>query len=83
MSGPRDLCIMACVFCRDVTFHNWLAELAPDAGRFDEEEAKDFVTGICGIESRSQLDKEPAAAARFHELVRAPYLAWKEAQHVG
>lgn len=80
MSQTRDLCIMACVFCRDVAFHNYLASLAPDAGRFDEEEAKDFITGICGIESRSQLDKDPAAAAKFHELVRLPFVAWKDAQ---
>lgn len=80
MSRDRDLCIMACVFCRDVEFHNWLASLAPGMGLFDEGMAKDFITGICVIESRSQLDKDPAAAAKFLELVRAPYFAWKEAQ---
>lgn len=76
----RDLCIMACAFCRDVDFHNWLAELAPGAGYFDEEMAKAFITEACGVASRSDLDKDPAAADRFHQLVRAPYLAWKAQQ---
>lgn len=81
MSHTRDLCIMACVFCRDVTFHNWLASLATlPVSEFDEDVAKNFITGVCGIESRSDLDKDPAAAAKFHELVRGPYLAWKETQ---
>lgn len=77
----RDLCIMACVFCRDVEFHNYLAALAPGMGLFDEGMAKDFITGVCVIESRSQLDKDAGAAERFHNLVRLPFLAWKEEQH--
>lgn len=75
----RDLCIMACVFCRDPEFQGWLASRA-GADRKDEAQAKAFILTACGVASRNDLDTNPAAAERFHELVRKPFLAWKERQ---
>jgi hypothetical protein len=81
--STRDLCIMACVFCRDPLFWRWLEELAAAGGTpgiFDEPKAKDFILTICEIESRNELDTNARAAADFHQLVRAPFVAWKEAR---
>lgn len=89
MSGTRDLCIMACVFCRDPLFWRWMHALDAEgnaAGRvtstavFGDAAAKAFILRACQIDSRNDLDTNPAAAERFHALVRAPFLTWKEAQ---
>ena len=76
----RDLCIMACVFCRDPKFLEWVTEqvgssysdIAPP------REAKEFILDRCGIDSRAKLDIDKAAADRFHKLIREPFLAWRE-----
>lgn len=79
----RDLCIMACTFCRDPLFWRYLETLADKGGvstEFNENAAKEFILLACQVESRSELDTKPGAAALFHKLVREPFLAWKEAQ---
>jgi hypothetical protein len=73
--AKRDLCIMACVLCKEPAFQEW-TDLQTGAGR-SEATAKAFVLEKCQIESRTQLDK-PEVAPRFHSLVRKPYLKWKE-----
>lgn len=75
----RDLCIMACTFCRDPLFMAWLTERA--GGAVDQDGAKAFILTACGVTSRNDLDSDSAAAERFHELVRKPFLDWKEASH--
>lgn len=71
----RDLCIMACTFCRDPQFRQWMTREGPS---INEARAKEIILGVCGITSRNALDTDPAAAERFHELVRKPFLEWKE-----
>jgi len=78
MSGPRDLCIMACVFCRDVQFRAWLA--ADCATPATEAEAKDIILSMCGVTSRNDLDTDPIAALAFHKRIREPFMAWKAAE---
>lgn len=78
MTAPRDLCIMACTFCRDRDFWHWMASLAADGpDRFDESGAKAFILNLCCVSSRSQLDTDPTAGARFLSLVRDPFVEWK------
>jgi len=83
MKPTRELCIMACVFCRDAQFLAWLNHLAVLGGEPEglapatEADAKEFITTLCGVTSRNDLDRDPAAAQRFHELVRLPFLEWK------
>lgn len=82
----RELCIMACVFCRDPAFHRWISEelsLIPsyrDTSMIGPGEAgaKQFILMACEIRSRNELDTNPLAATRFHEMIRKPFLAWKE-----
>ncbi len=85
----RDLCIMACVFCRDAEFQGWVREKAAErrilhvGGRLparNESMAKAFILHECEVKSRNELDTNPDAALRFHELVRKPFLEWKEGE---
>lgn len=77
--GPsRELCIMACVFCKDAEFWRWMTSIDPKGAMFDEDGAKTFILTACVVASRNELDTDPAAAARFHELVRKPLVDWKE-----
>jgi hypothetical protein len=81
--STRDLCIMACTFCRDPQFCAWLEHLAGETGdgvKFDEAAAKEFILTACGIESRNELDTNARAADDFHRIVRVPFLEWKEAR---
>lgn len=75
----RDLCIMACVFCRDPKFFEWMQELDGKGSVFVEKDAKTFILVACNVTSRNFLDTDTEAAERFHEYVRKPFLAWKEA----
>lgn len=79
--GPkRELCIMACVFCRDPLFKEWIRKQSPIGTHINDEGAKAFILSLCQVASRNELDTDPAAAERFHRLIRSPFMAWKEAQ---
>jgi len=43
-----------------------------------EAVAADHIRDVCGITSRSELDHNQVGANQFHELIRKPFLAWKE-----
>ena len=83
MKPTRDLCIMACIFCRDPMFLAWVDHMARQSGyvaetKATEADAKEFILAVCEVQSRNDLDRYPQAAYNFHEFVRKPYLAWKE-----
>lgn len=79
MTAPRtrELCIMACVFCKDREFQKWLSDTTSLA---TEAEAKAVILSVCKVDSRNALDTDPIAAELFHELVRKPFLEWKASQ---
>lgn len=86
--SSRELCIMACVFCRDLAFQDWAVKEAAERSHLafggklpwkGEALGKAFILLVCGVSSRNHLDTDPDAAARFHDLVRKPFLEWKEA----
>lgn len=76
----RELCIMACVFCRDTAFQQWAFDNHAKVAFVHEVEAKRFILTACQVTSRNELDTTPSAAELFHTMVRLPFLAWKEAQ---
>ena len=83
--GPRptrELCIMACVFCKSADFQAWLTGLDqiihPGAAAITEADAKAFILRICGVDTRNRLDTVPAAAERFHQIIRLPFMAWRD-----
>lgn len=75
---PGELCIMACTFCADPKFWQWASQSQYECRT--EQHAKDWICGICSIESRKQLDTNKIAAIRFHTLIREPFLAWRAGQ---
>lgn len=72
---PGELCVMACTFCADMRFQYWVST---QCGACDTEaEAKTFILGMCGVESRKDLDSNLVASNRFHKDIREPFLAWR------
>lgn len=75
----RDLCIMACIFCRDPEFKQWAEQMSMEPVKTDAA-AQKFIQAKCGVESRKDLDTNKAAAERFHVQIRIPFGAWKESR---
>lgn len=62
-----ELAKLAGMFCQSTAF--WEFCRADDA-----DEARDWILGVCGIQSRRDLDHNPVAAQLFHDRVRKPYM---------
>lgn len=62
--GP--LCTLAARWCKERLFRDWIGV------NTEAEAAKDIRT-FCGISSRSELDNNPNAAARFNQRFRNPF----------
>lgn len=72
---------LAGILCRDPEFGRFLSERTPScAPVLHTEDAAKTIYAVCGIESRAELDHNPAAAEMFHNEFRLPYLAWQEAR---
>jgi hypothetical protein len=72
--------MQAGIRCGEPAFWRFLNE---EFGReiFDEQEAANFVRQRCGVSSRSALNLDPKAAAKWQEL-DARYMLWlREPQH--
>ena len=67
---------LAGMWCADKTFQSWL-ETDPDNAAPTENGAALCLYELCGIQSRRQLDHDPAAAERFNRLIRGPYMKWR------
>jgi len=83
--GP--LCLLACKWCDDKEFLNYLLNadlhakvITPPILISDpvlpDEYAKKTILFTCGIKSRKELDTNPEAAERFHKYIRIPYAAY-------
>lgn len=70
---------MAGMLARDAQFREWVAIVSGQEG-IREEHAADWIRFICEIESRRDLAKNTAASLRFENLIRKPFVAWKEQQ---
>ncbi len=81
---------LAAALCKNPKFRLWLDRRArhkhgisdwPD-GTYTEEDARGFILKACGIESRSELDRNPVAAAMLQRIRKAFYAyarkAWPE-----
>ena len=82
-----ELARVAGMFTNDSDFHDWLSNTdnsLPDAcfsWTVDawKEYADKFIKAQCGISSKVELDHSATAAASFHERVRRPFVAWRNA----
>lgn len=75
---------LAGMWCANDTFADWMADthsklfdgaLADAEGDIAEASAA-ILRALCGVESRIELDHDEVAAARFHERIRLPYMAY-------
>lgn len=60
-------------------FQRYAQAVAPN---IRPDRVRDWAKWTMKVESLSELDSDPQALARFHELVRRPFAAWSE-QHEG
>jgi hypothetical protein len=75
--GP--LSRLAGQWCGSPEFRAWLASNVLHTGRvIDEDEAATQLRSICAIDSRAQLDSEPAARQLFDSIIRLPFRAYCE-----
>lgn len=70
-----QLARLAGMWCNEPEFWEWL-ETSDDNACHSERGAALCIYGICGIESRAELDNNPEAAEKFHRLIREPYSKW-------
>jgi len=70
MAGLRP-CLWTVQRCREQAFQQFM-------GVDSEQAAADAVRERCAIETRAQLDRDPAAKQRWDERVRRPYLKYQQ-----
>jgi hypothetical protein len=74
-----ELARLAGILCGDAEFQVWIEARHPtiaEGAEFGDDASKvaaHIVRTLCGVESRAELDHDPEAARRFHELVRKPW----------
>ncbi|WP_288379799.1 hypothetical protein [uncultured Massilia sp.] len=57
--------------CREPEFQRFLR--VPD-----EATAAHSVRAICGVRSRGDIDRDPAAEKRFHQFIRLPFMQFQQ-----
>jgi len=70
MAGQRPS-VWTALRCREPQFQQCL-------GVTSEEDAAEKVRQLCEIQSRAELDRDPAAAARWDERIRRAYLNYQQ-----
>lgn len=65
---------------RDPEFREWVETQTVYGELVSESEAAQFIRAGCGITSRRELATDTEAQARFHNLIRRPFVAWREQQ---
>lgn len=73
-----DLCLMAVNFCKDPLFIEFIDRYFSPC--LTEHEAKTALYEVLGISSRLDLDADPKKAEAFHDLIRKPFLTWRDAK---
>lgn len=76
------LCRLAAIWSSDPEFHAFLTATMQWADSYREpvtpEVAAQIIRETCGIESRADLDHNPAAEAIFHRDFRLPFQRWTQ-----
>lgn len=78
--GP--LAKLAGMWCNEPTFWKWINEQTK-WNAYGAEDAAAYVRGVCGVESRAQLDSDCGAAHAFHSMIREPYRVYLAAMEPG
>lgn len=74
---PRPLSQIAAIFCNNVVFQKFIQEESDGWDhRPTSDEAAEWLRANCGIKSRTELNTNAEAAARFRKI-RGQYEAWR------
>lgn len=68
--GP--LAKLAGMWAADPEFWAWLGTVHT-SNHWDGDTAAEYIRGVCGVESRAELDHDEDAATFFHTHVRGPF----------
>lgn len=68
--GP--LAKLSGMWANDPEFWGWLTSMFPE-NTWNADTAAEYIRGLCGVESRSELDHDQEAAAIFHNHIRAKF----------
>jgi hypothetical protein len=63
---------------RDARFREWVKTFTPHLDAVNEHQAAQFIRLVCEIESRAELETNKEAERRFHELLRRPFITWRD-----
>lgn len=66
---------------RDPQFREWCELFIPGDSTVSPDEAAEFIRVVCGVDSRRQLANNPDSEQRFHNLLRKPFVEWKQQQN--
>lgn len=70
---------VAAMLCQYVVFWSWIGEVDPGYSKVASSEmAASWMRERLGIESRREIDNDPAVAERFHAVIRRPFVEWQE-----
>lgn len=73
-TGPY--CREAIDYCRNVMFQRYVSQaIECDA---TEAAAREFILSACEVSSRKDIDTSPEAQALFVQLVRVPFMHWRQ-----
>lgn len=74
---PGQLCVMACNFCKDSLFQQWVGAVTGEPYEsVTEEVAKQYILMRCRVESRKELD-HGEGTERFHRKIRGPFMEYR------
>jgi hypothetical protein len=65
---------------RDPEFRQWVGQYTMPPSEVTADEAAEFIRVACKVESRRELATDREAEQRFHNIIRKPFLLWKERQ---
>jgi len=77
-SRSGSLARLSGIFCEQLEFREFLSVAWRDDAPFDTpEKAASLVRRVCEVSSRAAFDQDAAAADRFHNRIRIPYVNWQ------
>lgn len=63
---------------RDPQFRAWASSFI--SGHVTVDDAAAFIRVVCQVDSRRQLAEDRDVEQRFHQLLRKPFLDWRDEQ---
>ncbi|WP_227242428.1 hypothetical protein [Paraburkholderia caribensis] len=81
MPAPLKPIQLAGALPRDPEFRAFVSQYMVPPREATAHDAAAFIRAACEIQSRRELETNPAAVDRLNRFIRRPFVAWKERQH--